>query len=431
MKFNEEQIVKHFNSERLNGTGTLAKTAVRDQLQDNMAEFAKELYEIRNGEVELENGLKLGARDISMGELLLEKYGIGVTQNVGGVVKTLPSVKSYLKSLGVYTSSTTINEMLAIGGSSTFSSGSAFEEFLGNPMNTKEIPSDFRFIVREIILEAVRTGYTHKSMVQNWIAATQNLTGSDKVKMPRILTGDTMPAFVAEGADIPYVSLRFGQKEAIVRKIGAAFNITDELLSRSLLDMVFIMLEGVGSDMRIGKDVVGLNTILNGEQIDLSESIPVIGVNTPNSPTLADIDRVITRSDRLDLPIDRIITTETLKNYDFNATFANRERLKIGTYTGLPVDVHAVPAGTIVYLSSQKCLVDLRYESMKMERRRNPQNQTWEMFMTDWVGMAKIRRGAAIEQDTTLQYSNTVDATGGWPSWLDVDARIASGFKPY
>ena len=125
MKFNREKIQEHFKSVRLNGSGTLEANAVRDQLEENISELGKELYEIRNGEVELDGGHRLSPRDISFGDLILEKYGCWVTVNVGGTPKVVPSVKSYLKQVGVYSADATINDMLKLGGQGSFSSGKA------------------------------------------------------------------------------------------------------------------------------------------------------------------------------------------------------------------------------------------------------------------------------------------------------------------
>jgi hypothetical protein len=300
--------------------------------------------------------------------------------------------------------------------------------------NTSQISEAYRFLIPELIGTAIRTGYVHSALHTNWIVSSQNIS-QRSIKMPQILRGDGMPSIVNEGADIPMGSVAFGQKEAKVFKVGTGFTITYELLFESSMDILFIFLGEVGNDMAIGADVLAMSTLINGEQSDLSESAPVIGVETTSSFAYKDIKRAFTRGKRLGQPYTRIITGEddgiNITGIDkfegFNGgTNLSSIRSIIGVPEVFDIDTHVPPANQIIFVSPEKAMVKLVYRGLMTERVRNPKNQTEELYISDHIGFAIVKRDARLILDKSIAF-----ASNGFPTYMDIDARIASGFKTF
>jgi hypothetical protein len=296
-------------------------------------------------------------------------------------------------------------------------------EFNSSPNSTKSVADDYRFIIPEIFGEAVRTGYQHASLHQSWIAGTQNMSGH-QIVMPRIERGDGVPSIVNEGADLPIGSIKFGKKTVKIFKIGTGFLITDELVMDSKLDHLFIFLGEVGNDMAIGADVHAIKILVNGEQTDGSESAPLIGVETANSVQTIDCRRVLTRMARLKKPITHGILNEEDTLLDLNAATPTREEMHIEEYMKIKADNWILPGNQLMFLNNQQAMVKLQYRGMMTERRRNPRNQTEELFISDHINFAIVKRDARIIVDKDLAFSSN-----GFPSYMDIDSRINVAFN--
>ncbi len=391
---------------------------IRETLEKGFSEFAADVINTRRGNCEDSFGNKMQPYDITFSQATMEEYGM--------------DMKQYLRSLGVFTDSYNMKQLAQRFGQENLTKGLVEElmiaksTFDNNPASTKGVPSDFRFIIPEVIAEAVRTGYQHAALHGNWITGTQNMA-QQKLVMPRILRGDGMPTKLAEGADIPVGSLKFGKKEVNVFKIGTGFVITDELVLASTLDMMFLFLGEVGNDMSIGADNLALSVLINGEQNDGSESCPVIGSETHDGATIKTIDfrRVMARMQRLKRPVTRAILSEEDSLQDLNAALVPREEKLPADYMGKPVDNWLVPGNQLLFLNKEQAMVKLSYRGMMTERRRNPRNQTEELFVTDWINFAIVKRDARVAIDKDLNFNSGA----GWPSYMDIDSRLAATFN--
>lgn len=249
-----------------------------------------------------------------------------------------------------------------------------------------------------------------------------------------ILRGDGMPSVVNEGANIPVGSLQFNKKDVTIFKVGTGFRITDELLMASQIDMLYLFLQEVGNDMAIGADSQAMLTLINGEQADGSESAPLVGVAvTANGFTYKDIKKVFTRMTRLGIPADRMITGEDdgidITSIDRFEGFQGQTKLaSIRSIIGVPdqftQDTYVMPANQIMYLNSRRAMVKLQYRGMMTERRRNPQNQTEELYISDWINFAIVKREARV-----LQTKASTIGAQPFPSYMDIDGRINQSFQ--
>lgn len=427
-KLELSRVKAHFKSAQANnGVGTEDENDIRHTIEANFEDFAKDLVEIRAGVKKDSKGNYIKPIDIPFHKAVQVFFGC--------------DVKGFMKSVGIYSQSDTLFDVAMRLGAPSFNK-TTMEEILikGSSFDasntTKGIAADFRFLIPELIATAIRIGYEGSAMHLNWIAMTQQMS-QQKITMPRIMRGDGMPTRINEGANIPVGSVQFGKKEASVFKVGTGFEITDELINQSSLDMMFIFLENVGVDMSIGADTEAIRVLLNGEQADLSESAPVVGVdNTTNGFTFKDIKRVTTRGRRLKHNYTRLITGEddgiNITGLDRFEGFNGDTRLaSINSIIGVPDrlenDVQILPANKIMFLDPRRAMAKLQFNiGMRVERQRNIKSQKEELYVSDWLGFAIIRRDARVVQDKSVTYAATP-----FPAYMDIDARIAAAFNSY
>jgi hypothetical protein len=417
MKLELNRVKRHFAEAKANnGVGLEDPNDIRETFEDHMPKLAKQMATIRAGMHEDKKGVKAAPREITLEDALKLAYGI--------------TTKDYLKALGIFTQSDTLYKMGQKFGLEGLNKRS-FEDLMvghsnfGLPASTQDINSDYRFIIPEVVAQAVRVGYQHAALHPNWIAATQNLS-QQKLTMPQILRGDAMPTRVNEGANIPMGSLAFGKKEVEVFKLGTGFSVTDELMMAATLDMFFLFLQEVGSDMSIGADTLAVSILVNGEQTDGSESAPVIGAEAAAALAPKDLRRIRSRMGRLKNTVTRAIMSEDDTLLDLNASNTSREEKTPAEYLGVPVDNWVLPPGQSLYLNSRNTMVKLTYRGLLTERRRNPQKQEEELFISDWIGFAIIRRDGRVILDKDVTFASTP-----FPSYMDIDARINQAFNEF
>lgn len=424
MKLALDRVIKHNLEMAKTGTGLEAPNDIRETIEDQLIAFSKEVYETRKGSLQDNHGNKIPPYDVSLNEALQYKFGF-------------KDLKQFLRALDIRTGSYNIHDTARRFGLDHLTERGMVQlmtehSSFGNPMNTTDISTEFRFIIPEIFAAAIRTGYQHSALHNNWIGSTLNLA-QQKITMPLILRGDGMPSRVNEGANIPTGSIKFGKKDVSLFKIGTGFAITDELLMASNLDLLFIFLQEVGNDMAIGADSTAFNVLLNGEQADLSESAPEVGViNTTNGFTFKDTKRVFTRGTRLGIPYNRMVTGEDdgidITSIDRFEGFNGQTRLaSIRSIVGVPekfdMDTYLLPANKILYMNSDRAMVKLQYRGMMSEELRNPQNQTNNIFISDWINFAIVKRDARVLQNKSVTYGAVP-----FPAYMDVDARINASY---
>jgi hypothetical protein len=185
-------------------------------------------------------------------------------------------------------------------------------------------------------------------------------------------------------------------------------------------------LQEVGSDMSIGADTLAVSILVNGEQTDGSESAPVIGAEAAAALAPKDLRRIRSRMGRLKNTVTRAIMSEDDTLLDLNASNTSREEKTPAEYLGVPVDNWVLPPGQSLYLNSRNTMVKLTYRGLLTERRRNPQKQEEELFISDWIGFAIIRRDGRVILDKDVTFASTP-----FPSYMDIDARINQAFNEF
>lgn len=418
--------------------GTLSKVEVQDAYQENLESFATEVIKTRQGKIVDKYNRNVPAYDVSLPEAVADYFGIvAPDRNHLGQLMTprerdMFAIKKFFKQNDVHFGSDTLETAGQRFGHAGLNVDQVNQLLVSHSSfdatnNTTQIPADFRFLIPELIMAAIRLDYIGGSMHTNWISSTVNIS-QRKVTMPQIRRGNAVPRKIGEAESIPFGTVRFGEKEATVFKVGMGFKITDELIEASTLDMLFEFMGQVGTEMAICSDVEAARVLINGEQTNGIESAPVIGVKTPGDFAFYDLRRTISRLVRLKRNVNRILTSETdgvdisllpeYRGFAGDKTLGNLNTI-LGVPNSLENDVFVLPANQIMLLAPDSAMMKLQYRGMKTENRRNPQNQENEMFVSDYVGFAIKRRDGRVLVDKTLDFG-----TYGFPAYMDVDARI-------
>lgn len=439
-KLNLDRIKAHNREVSAGGVGKEKTVDIIDTVTEELPVFSKQVMETRRGElVDPKTHERQKPKDISLARAIELFFGItepkvsptALNPQQLAVDRDRRIVNRFMEQIGIYSDD---DSLFAVGRKLGFDNlnKSAVENLLvdhgnfNNPVNTGNINSNYHFIIPELITNAIRLGYQASAMHGSWISGVQNVS-QQKMTAPQIKRGEAVPVEINEGADIPMGSLQFGQKDVKVYKVGVGIALTDELILESTINMLNLFLSQYGIDMSISSDVRAINVLVNGEQADNSESAPVIGIdNTTNGLSPIDIDRVTTRMARLGMGANRMIGSEGDAYLDLNAAITTRPRLKLSDYAQRPLDVNSVPADHILLLNSQNAMVKLGYRSMLTERRRNPRNQTEELFISDWLGFMIVRRDARVLMNKSVTF-----AANPFPNYMDIDARITQDFASF
>jgi hypothetical protein len=413
-KQNLTALKNHFDKFSKDGRGEIDSASVRASLEAFSKDFYKDLQTLRNGDEEK----NIIAKDISINEFSKEYFNADAT--------------TLLRAMGVSIENTfeKASEILGYGANmnvakfiSTINNYSAMS-YAGTPQNTGDFDPNMRFLLPEIILQAIQLGLNYSPKSNQWIAQRQSVRNR-KVIVPYVKEVDSMPIEIEEGEDIPEGETSFGQKTVQVRKIARGLQITDELISESTIDIFTLFLRRFGVKLSIGKDLRALLTLINGDQEDLSESAPIIGVNTTGKYTMTDIDRVTARFASLNQPITSAIMVEDLAFEDLNADYSGRERKTIQEYLGNAVTTYeAMPPNNILFVNKDNGLIELVYRGVMTEMHRNPQKQANHLYVSTSVGYAKIMRSGAV-----LLSKDRAWASNKFPNSMDLAIYLSQEFK--
>jgi len=403
--------------------GTLDPKDVRGAYEESFSEFVQGIIQTRLGRSEDKKGLPIPAYDLSFDQALKHAYGV--------------DMKTYFKQMEIFMGTDTLARVAQRFGNDNLTSSVVQGALIRHSQfdglnNTSDINSEWRFIIPEMIMAAIRTDYEASSLHANWIATTQTVNARD-IKMPFIKRGNATPRKIEQAESIPFGTVAFGQKSATLYKVGIGFKMTDELVDQSSLDMLFNFLGEVGTDMSIASDVEALTVLVNGEQADGSESCPVIGTENGSSFAYKDIKRGVSRLERLKRPVTRILYGEEdgldinvldqFKGFAGGTTLGQINGL-MGKIISLQEDVYVMPSNQLMLLAPTKAMAKLKWKGMKTETRRNPQTQEEEIFVSDYIGFAILRRDGRLILDKSKAWSGNK-----FPDYMDIDSRINVSFK--
>lgn len=333
--------------------------------------------------------------DISFNEIIEETYGAAENNPI-------KNMNDLMDSLGIDPSIDTIQNIVTVD------------------------DLDARWIIPEIIREAIYLGLREAPIWPNLIASEQSIS-QKKVTMPFINLSDAVPHKVGEGETIPLGSISYGEKSIDTFKIGRGIKITYEIKQYVSLDVISIFFRDFGIRLGQALDTLAIDVLINGDQNDGSASAPVIGVTTANSKVYKDYLRPWVRGARMGRRYNIIIggedaALETLDLKEFKDRQSGTTEAKLDMKTPIPNQasyfVHGnVPPNQEILLDNRFALIKYNVIPLLIESDKVVSNQTEEYYASLTLGFGKIFQDSVLLLDQTKSF-----ATNGFPDYMDVDA---------
>ena len=283
-----------------------------------------------------------------------------------------------------------------------------------------------RWIVPEIIREAVTLGMRTAPFYPNIIASDQPISGLQAI-MPSINMSYAAPAKINEAETIPLGDISFGQKSVRLFKIGKGFKITDEVKNYVSLDVLSIYLRDFGVQLGYAMDSLAMDVLINGNMVDGSESAPVIGVaSTSAGITYKDLLKIWVRAARMGRSFSTMIGTEDqaielLDLPEFKTRTQGTTEATLDIKSPVPnkasMYIHpGTPANEVLMVDTSAALIKLTAKQLMLESERIVSNQTEAVYASLTTGFSKMYSDAAILLDSAKAFSSY-----GFPTSMVID----------
>lgn len=374
------------------------KKELKLNLLEDMRSAVKSVENLRSG------GPGQRPIDMSFADYAKEVYGIAPPDN--GTMENL------YRELGVNPSSATMESL----------------------MTMPEFEEGYRWLVPEVIREAIRLGLRRNPVYPGLISAEEAVT-QPRVTIPQINMSAATPRKVNEAESIPLGAVSFGQKFVDLFKVGIGLTITDEVRQYASINLLALFLQDVGVKLNTALDTLAIDTLINGD--GNGNSAPVIGVGTvynsgtPGSGfTYKDFLRAWLRLGRLGRLPDAMIANEDagldvmlLKEFQNNNNGTSpASRVSLDIRTSLPTAqgmyVHGamVDNDQVLLVDSKSALIKLNAQALKVESERIVSKQVEGSYVTLTTGFANLFDDGRLIIDRSLAF-----ASNGWPTWMNID----------
>lgn len=292
-----------------------------------------------------------------------------------------------------------------------------------------------RWIVPEIIRQAITLGLRQAPFYPSIIAGEESVSSLNVIQ-PHINMSDAAPAKINEAETIPLGTVSFGQKSVSLFKIGKGFKLTDEVRDYVSLNVLSIYLRDFGVQLGYALDTLAMDTLINGNKPDGSESAPVIGVyNTANGITYKDLLHIWVRAARMGRNFSTMIGGE-----DQAIEMLNLPEFKVRQSSGpteatlnvkSPVPNKAdfyihpgTPENQLLMLDKAAALIKLNAKQLMLESERIVSNQTEAIYATLTTGFSKMYQDATLLLDATKEFT-----TYGFPEFMNIDPFLSVGLE--
>jgi hypothetical protein len=321
---------------------------------------------------------------------------------------------------------------------------SSFFKFLGvNPATNTlgflasmtDYNEGYRFLIPEVIREAVRLGLRKAPLWTN-LVADEVFVDQPSIKMPYINPSDAKPTKIGESETIPTGRLSFGQREVSLQKIGTGLKLTSEVQRYVKLNQLSIYFTDMGNQLNMAQDVMLIDILINGD--GNSNAAPVIGVNsTTDGITYKDLLRAWIRMSTLGRMPQSILSNEnialdvlSLPEFTNNTLLlagieSNLKRINLRTPvpTNQAYDVHgAMPVDNqLMLIDNTSAAIKFTSDALRIESDRIAEKQIDAVYATLTTGFACLFRDARVIIDASQAYSGAP-----FPTWMDAGAVQAA-----
>ena len=384
--------------------GFISSDQVRTNILTDMRSFVKQLESLRAGSKDRK------CVDLTLAQFAKRKYGFSFDEKTG-------SPDSFLEAVGVDPSMHTLESLYSM----------------------PDFPDGYRWLVPEVIREAVRLGLRKNPIYPELTAAEENVSQA-LVTMPMINMSDAMPKKIGEAETIPVGITSFNQKQVKLIKVATGVKITDEVQQYVSLNLLSLYLQDAGVKLAIALDSMAIDCLINGDQADASEAAYTIGAKTVDTITYRDILRAWIRMGGLGRTPNAILSHEevALDILDLpefkgfaGATKLNLINLKTPVPQNQSYFIHgAFPAASsthkqLMLIDGTSAMIKLNSAGLRTESDRIAERQVSATYVSLTTGFANLFRDARLIIDYHLDF-----ASNGFPAGMDMRSIEAESFKP-
>jgi hypothetical protein len=287
-----------------------------------------------------------------------------------------------------------------------------------------ELPSEARWIIPEVFLEPIRTGFRKPAMWEDLTRDTV-MVASPQITVPEIKIADAAMNRINEGETIPLGNIEFGGKTGRVFKIGRGVSLTDEIVMFATINILSPFLEDLGVKMGMSQSALALNTLINGEKAGNTASSAVIGVaNTNEGFQYKDFLLANARFSRLGRQTTVAVVDEAayvaIKDMqEVKGLLGNNQLLRMNSdipdMNTLNMRVHGMmPASSIMFIDKANAMRRLMAKPLMVESEKIVSKQVNNVYATAMLGFMTFLRDARFIMDATKAYSSH-----GFPSYMD------------
>jgi hypothetical protein len=374
-------------------------------------------------------------QDITLRQFLAKNY------KDGGDGK--PLTPGHLFSeLGINEHSTTVQEMFDMGDDGQYLTAELMREGVRRGMGiaqreqiervkkaslgpiTTEAAGGQRFVSPEIFLDPVSRGVVQGTFFPD-LTIREIPVAQPQAIVPKIDLSDAALVDTNEAATIEEGSISYGTKTVSLKTKAKAIKITDEAIMFSSLSLLQVFMSDIGRILGHSLNGMAVDTIVNGDQVDTSESATPIGVeNTGNGITWFDLVRVAIR-----LGLCGHAGTQIIGNETTALAFLNLAEVKNKVFPGspllpvniktplqMPEDVYVsakVGANKLVIQDPSASLLQLTAQPLKVETERIVMKRLSGTAVSIITGFTKLQRKASVVIDGSIAFSSN-----GFPSYM-------------
>lgn len=282
-----------------------------------------------------------------------------------------------------------------------------------------------KWLAPAIIREAIREGIIANSMYSEIIRANIGVSGTN-ITMPKVLASDSNVKAINEGESIVVGTTKFAQKDIKLRKFAYGIEVSYEVLAFVPLNIINTYLEDTGNKFSNGLSTLAMNTLLNGDQSNGSESAAVIGVDsTAAGIQYKDLLRAWIRMQLRGRRPVGMITGEAqaltiLGLEEFKKFVVGAPQINLNIKTPIPETQNhwlhgATPSNSTILIDTTQALVQLTAMDLMLESERIVSKQISGTYASIITGFANLQRDARVVIDASLPFSSN-----GFPTWLGI-----------
>lgn len=379
--------------------GFISAEQIRSNILTDMKSFVKQAEMLRAGSKDRRSV------DITLAQFAKRKYGFSFDEVTG-------SPEGFYEAIGVDPSMHTLESLYAM----------------------PDFDEGYRWLIPEVIREAVRLGLRKNPIYPSLLAAEENVSQM-KVSMPSINMSDAMPKKIGEAESIPVGVTTFNSKEVKLSKYATGVEVTDEVQQYVSLNLLSLYLQDAGIKLQIALDSTAIDVLINGDQADASGACATIGATTAGTIVYRDILRAWIRMGGLGKTPSCMLSNEeaaldVLDLAEFKGFNGQSKTQLISLQTPVPQSqsyfIHgSFPTGKkLMLVDKTSALIKLNAAGLRVESDRIVQKQISGTYVTLTTGFANLFRDARLLIDYSLAYSDN-----GFPSWMDMRSIEAETFK--